>query len=186
MFTAARFVIIFSDWKGVQGTYMIDVFGERVEDTNLYSYIHFNIPEVFYDECLSRINSGIDEGIQKWGVYVTDSDRESVIYHSINQVQDAVAQYSFGFWDYTDSELLVRVKSDGLLPPHVYLPEGAAKVSCSFIVRPREILVTEETEGDSIVSASELHGVMTEKFYGLSSVAGFYGVASLKNKEYQR
>lgn len=165
----------------------VDLFGNPTtlssSDSKKLFTVRITLPSDFYDECLNRINDGVDEGTQKWGVFVSEEERQDIIENSVAQIESRLSCYSkSGLWSFADSELLARTSNNVATDSRVLnLPEDAGKYDVYMLMKPRLIAITNESTGDNVVHVSEFYNHAIELFYSWCSTAGFYAVGSLKN-----
>lgn len=138
--------------------------------------VHINLPQNFVEKIKEVMEDEIDVASKKWKVKLTEDERQTVIKHSLNQVQRKVSENIRTSWDLGDT---LHVKVFYSRGGELTLPDPSLSGLKSRLVRPREGWRIEEDEpNDDMLHILDMDSFFVSSIYTWSRTAVFYGVSS--------
>lgn len=139
-----------------------------------------NLPRTFKSNLKKEIINEIELAATKYSVILSDDEKENIMFHTINQLENKVTAVARAPWEITDPTLKVVVRSNRKGVFQIELPaKDTEKFDVSFVRTHDEWKVDQDPNPDAIL-LKDFYTFFMGEVYKWARTGAFYGVGSYK------
>lgn len=138
--------------------------------------LKINLSKNFIKSIKKTMEDELEIATKKWNIRLSEDERNNVIFHSINQLQQKVQAHTRLQWDLSD---ILTVKVNSIKEGEVIIPDKSLKgPKIPSLIKTKDGWTVDDEDRDQAIHLSKFHTYFQDLMHTWARTAVFYGVGS--------